>query len=261
MFVKRFIERASEVNFREGTSRLVLYLLTWPIRRLNILFLSVIGCDISKRHPEFKNFIKNQRVLILGSGPSANDIKSIPKDVKIFTCNASPKVLIDKKIRHEIGIYLCSKGNLWRIREKTKEYSKFMKVHFFLTDDVKYLKKRGIFNGKVKHMIEDSCTNNYYLRKLMAPQKIIRTPKHSSNHTSSGFRLLQYALYFGAKEIYLAGLDGGFGGYAWGEKTIDEDHRIIDNDFIRIISRKYNNIYSTSIKSPIVKFIKYKKLK
>jgi hypothetical protein len=50
-----------------------------------------------------KKIIENQRILVIGSGPSASELKNIPEDIKIFTCNAGPRLIYKNKLKREIN--------------------------------------------------------------------------------------------------------------------------------------------------------------
>jgi len=210
-----------------------------------------------------RKLIRNRRVLIIGSGPSARELENIPEDVLVFCCNRSPKVLIDKKIDKIIDLYTTSLPNIeydmvpdYGIRKIVKN----SKINLFIFDDIEYAKE--VFKDNFSTLIYDSHKDNFYLKKLINPIKINQIKGNSIyKWASTGMRLLQYALYFGAKEIYIIGIDlndlGQFDGYA------DEYRRMhfdIDYNFLQVIVKKYNNIYSASENSSITEYIPYKVL-
>ena len=216
-----------------------------------------------KRNAKLNSIIKNQRVLIIGSGPSANDLKYIPHDVKILTCNIGPRLLLNKQINREIDIYFSGKGSLGKAHESEGVIdllSKF-KINLFVFFNRKTIKKHGQLKKFYAQCATDKGNNYYYLTKLIKPQKIedIMGVAASNYKTSSGVRLLQYALFFKAKEIYLIGIDSNEEGYFWGKTNVHK-HHVIDKNFIEVVSKKYNNIFSASENSPIVRYVKYKPL-
>jgi len=238
------------------------YWIFWPLRVIKIRFLNKIGYDISREIPEIKKFIENHRVLILGSGPSAKDLKNLGnKKIKLFTCNASPKILQKKEIKKKISLYLCTGDVLFADYKDRDLLSLFQKTppEVFITDSKRRIEKTGKINMDKVIFVKDCNSNNFYLKRLISPKKINQIKGNSFATTSSGVRLLQYALYFGAKEIYLLGIDGGMGNYYWGGKN-EGNHQEIDNNFLEIISKKYKNIYSASKSSPITKYFPYKRL-
>ncbi len=199
----------------------------------------------SERKRILKNLIYGEKILIIGTDYSAKDLKKIPKDCLIFTCNYGLKLLLEKNLTRNVDLFLCSKYAL-SIRKDLGEIIKKTKIRFFITDDLRNIRKKNIFNGK---LIYDSFKGNYYLEKLIAPIKVKEITGDSSFYwTSSLIRLLQYALYFNAKEIYLAGVDLDEKDDFFGEKYVP-DHRIIDNNFMKIVSKKSENLHKNFFKS------------
>lgn len=201
--------------------------------------------------------IKNQRILILGSGPSAMDLKNIPSDVKVFTCKRGPEILVNNNLNKDIDLYYCRK--IYFLKEISKNLSLFniiskAKIDLFITDNVELVK--SICNCA----IWDRSKNNYFLKKLIKPKKIKDIGKNGLHRTSIGSRLLQYAVFFQAREIYLIGIDLGEGGHFWNERTRLSGHTPIDLNFIKLMSKKYGNIYSISKKSPITRYIPFKEM-
>jgi hypothetical protein len=215
------------------------------------------------RNLRLSKIIKNQRVLIVGSGLSANELNAIPSDVKILTCNIGPRLLLDKKINRVIDIYWCAKGVLDgdHKNEGAIDLLSKLKINLFISCNSSLLKEYSCLEKTYSHFIKDKGKNNYYLKKLIKPHTIeeIEDSFYHNKKTSTGLRLLQYALYFKAKEIYLIGIDINEEGYFWGRKNVYK-HLIIDKNFIKIVSKKYNNIYSASETSPIVRYVNYKPL-
>ena len=258
-------------NFKKAKEYLWQAFLSWPLR-IGCLF-KIIGITIKaspyrysvlKRNSELNKVIKNQRVLIIGSGPSANELKYIPRDVKILTCNIGPRLLLEKEINREIDLYYCARGVLGKGHKNESVIDLFskLKINLFIIYNTKLIKKHYNLKKTYAKCIKDKGFNDYYLNKLIEPQKReeIKSPFLNNNRTSAGVRLLQYALYFKAKEIYLIGIDINEEGYFWGRNNIHE-HLCIDKNFIEIVSKKYNNVYSASENSPIVRYVKYKPLK
>ncbi|OGX16055.1 MAG: hypothetical protein A2166_05440 [Omnitrophica WOR_2 bacterium RBG_13_41_10] len=244
--------------------------LSWPLRRIDCLF-EIIGVNIEagqygytalRRNSALKKIIKNQRVLIIGSGTSANELKYIPSDVKILTCNVGPRILLYKGINKVIDLYYCVPGVIEgdHKNENVIDLVLRFKINLFIYP-AKWIKSFIDIKKTCVKCIKDHGFNDYYLNKIMGPLKTeeIKRSFLSNNRTSSGVRLLQYALYSQAKEIFLLGIDINEEGYFWGRKNIHE-HLSIDKDFIEFVSHKYNNIYSASRKSPIMRYVKYKPL-
>jgi hypothetical protein len=213
-----------------------------------------------------KGIINNERILIIGSGYSAAELKKIPDNVRIFTCNAGLKLFIDNNIGKRIDLFLCRRDLMkddYRFEDryvrglllKTSELK--IKSNIFVIDDISCVKEDNELKGLYANLIFDFNENNYYLKRLIKPYRIREIKGSSVSHASSGIRLLQYALYFKAKEIYLIGIDLCESEYFWGREKIHR-HKDIDEDFIKVVSKKYNNIFSLSKNSPVNRYIKYR---
>jgi len=210
-----------------------------------------------KSRSALKKLIKGKRVLIVGSGTSAKELKEIPEDVLVFTCNAGLRLFYNKGY-NKINLYLCHKRAIIYDYKDIKSLLKKIKCRVFVIDEPGYIKKE--LGDSYSILIKDYNDNNYYLKRLIKPYNINQIKGSSALKSSSGMRLLQYALFFKAKEIYLIGIDVNEKGYFWGERN-EHKHLDIDRNLIKIVSKKYKNIYSVSKNSPITKFIPYKNLK
>ena len=200
--------------------------------------------------------------MIIGSGPSANELKYVPKDVKILTCNVGPRLILDKKIDRVIDLYYCVPSAIEGDHKKEDVIGILSRcrINLFIYP-AKWIKNISRLKKIYSKCVKDYAFNDYYLNKLIGPQKTeeIKRSFLSNNRTSSGIRLLQYALYAKAREIFLIGIDIDQRGYFWGRSNT-HDHLDIDRNFIEIVSKKYNNIYSGSENSPVVRYVKYKPL-
>jgi hypothetical protein len=208
------------------------------------LYHRYIGVDYLE-NKDLKKLIKNQRVLVLGSGPSKKDLLNIPKDVRIFTCNMGPEI-----IDREIDVYYCEKDCL---NNKIRSLLSKINIKYFISDSKNTLRSKNV------KFIKDYKRNTFYLRNIIYPMTINDFMKDLYNTPSSGVRLIQYALYLNAKEIFIIGLDGGTACRST-DLGIDP-HQPADSKFKEIISKKYKNIYSASKNSPITKYLEYKELK
>lgn len=256
-------------DFKKAKRYLWQAFLFWPLRieclfkiiRINIKS-GYYGFSALRRNSELKKIIKNQRILIIGSGPSANELENIPGDFKILTCNIGPRILLDKKISKVIDIYYCVPGAIegGHSNENVINLLSKFKINLFIYP-TKWIKNNSSLKKVYSRCVKDYAFNDYYLNKLIGPRKTeeIKINLLSNNRTSSGLRLLQYALYSKAKEIFLIGIDINQEGYFWGKSNI-HDHLCIDRNFMEIVSKKYNNVYSAAKNSPVVRYVKYKPL-
>ena len=239
------------------------------LRLLDSLKPKKVDPHCSHNNALLTKLIKNQRVLILGSGPSASELSSIPEDVKVFTCNASPKLLLDKKIVREIDLLFFIKSKVSKSLlidglpvEKTKAIEELLcrsKIKLVVTNKPEHAQRLKNSKRLDFTCLFDDGRDPYYLNHLLQPNSV-ESIRGSSPlpWTSTAIRLLQYALFYGAKEIYVVGIDFGDGGYFWGPNPNEWRHPDIDENFVKIIALKYDNMYSLSRSSPMTKYIKYK---
>lgn len=224
------------------------------------------GKDFLKPQEEhLKNLIKGKRILIIGSGQSANDLQNIPEDALIFTCNTSCNILLEKNVNKKIDLHLTS-------TECIKVYSEGANHVVKNKNQLETLHKIGVrffvcdadYSTICHHQwCYDTIPNNYYAIQLIKPKNITNIPSDWLLHcreSSSGVRLLQYALYYGAKEIYLIGIDNG-GGYYWDTNLMNFPHTTFDKPFLEELAKKYFNIFVCSKNSPMIYLFPYKELK
>jgi hypothetical protein len=226
----------------------------------------------SHNNAVLQTLIRDQRILILGSGPSASDLNFIPDDVKIFTCNASLRILEEKKIHREIDLLFLIKSKVSkslifnnRPAEKTKVIEALMKRHtikFVATNKPDYAERMKKAEKMNFCCLFDDGRDPYYLNQLLQPDGVESIRGTSPiPWTSSGLRLLQYALFFGAKEIYLIGIDFGHNGYFWGPNPNEWRHTDIDENFVKTVSQKYNHLYSLSKNGALARYLPYQNWK
>ena len=196
------------------------------------------------RYIFLSRLIKGKRVLVIGSGLSARKLNRIPEGFLVFTCNRGIKLLNDIKFNGTIDLYISPADCLENYRE-IGENLQSAKIKIFIIDNLYYIKNRPFLKKTCQCLLQDDFTSNRYLRSLIPGLERLGKLKGSSvPWTSTGMRLLQYALYFKAKEIYLIGLDLDTNGYFDGQQNLLYDHVDIDNNVMRLWLEKYNNIYS-----------------
>jgi len=200
------------------------------------------------RYIFLSRLIKDKKVLIIGSGLSAKKLKQIPEGFLVFTCNRGVKLLNDVKFKGTIDLYFTFAHHL-RKHKETQENLQSVKIKIFIIDDLNCIKNRPFLNKSYQYLLQDNYYNNRYLEKLIRPQRVYKLKGSSFPWTSSGMRLLQYALYFKAKEIYLIGFDLDTKGYFDGQPN-QSDHIDIDNNLMMLLVEKYTNIYSLTNSLP-----------
>jgi hypothetical protein len=225
-----------------------------------------LACGLIRlvNRPVLKELIEGKRVLIIGAGPSAEELTDIPDDVVILSCKWGGILLLDtKKIKRQIDLLLQPQ---WGIIENdvTERLLPKVRARYFATDDLKWVKTQtrleGAYDALLRHRKEDYS----YTKELLKPHRLeeIDAPEFEGyviNYPSYGLRLLSLALYFKAQEIYLIGIDCGEQGYFYGPNPREKQyHRIADTHILEIFSKRYHNIYSLSKESPVTKYVPYK---
>ena len=201
--------------------------------------------------------IAGQRVLIVGTGPSAAELESIPEDVKIFTCKDGLSLFAKRAERRRIDVYSCIRSRL-QGELRLPELLERTRPRILMSNDLQYVRCRRDLRGLYSSLAYDAGEDNDILRKLIEPLSIDDICGNALRpKISSGMRLLQYAIYFGAREVYLIGIDFGRNGYVWGQRRHDRpwNHADIDENFISTLSAKHHNVFSLSSTSPIAEYI------
>ena len=214
----------------------------------------------AKNDPILRNLLEGEKVLIIGPGISSMELDRIPEGVKILTANTAAKILIDRFPEKTIDLFIGvqSMANRKKLRNLLPKLAQ-AKVGLFLFDDRHYLKKKIGLNGIYSRPLYDDGLDAHYLKKLIRPKRPSDLKTESGiSWTSAEIRLLQMALYFGAREIYLIGVDFTVGKAFW--KTNNRRHQYagIDEHFIDIIRQKYRHVYSLSKQSPIAQYLPYR---
>lgn len=219
------------------TFRAIIKLMRWIFRQLMRQWYQFI------RYIFLHRLIKGKKVLIISSGLSARKLNRVPEGFLVFTCNRGVKLLNDIKFKGTIDLYFSPADCLENYKE-IGENLQSAKIKIFIIDNLNYIKNRPFLKKNCQRLLQDDFANNRYLRSLISGlERIDRLKGSSLPWTSSGMRLLQYALYFKAKEIYLIGFDLDTEGYFDGQPN-QSDHIDIDNNLMRVLVGKYNNIYS-----------------
>jgi hypothetical protein len=209
-----------------------------------------------------KPMIAGQRVLIVGTGPSAAELESIPGDVKIFTCKDGLSLFARRPERRRIDIYSCIRSRLQGER-RLAELLERTRPRIFMSNDLQYVRCRRDLRGLYSSLAYDAGEDNTIVRKLIEPLSVDDIRGNALRpKISSGMRLLHYAVYFGAREIYLIGIDLGRNGYVWGQRAPNRpwNHADIDENFISALSTRHDNVFSLSSTSPIAEYVPYRPL-
>ncbi len=223
-------------------------------------FQPVLSWISQKPRPEDQKFlramIEGRRVLVLGSGASAKELQEIPKDVLIFTCNRGLQFFETFPLNRPVDFFLCTESKIQRFPQ-IREALQNIPVRALALD---HLHHQGSWK-ETPRLIPDDGMHDEFLRSLIHPlsPKEIRG-KSFHPWTSTGIRLIQYALHFNAKEIYVIGIDLGRGDYFWGKNFDRWLHDEIDANFLKIAAKKYPNLFSLSAASPLSRWLPHQTL-
>jgi hypothetical protein len=215
-----------------------------------------------RRNSVLKPMFMGRRVLIAGTGPSAAELGWIPDDVLICTCKDGLHLFAERTQRSRVDVY-ASIGSRLRNERRLPELFARTRPRVFISSDVKYVRRSHTLRGLYSRLVYDSGEDNGIVRKLIAPLSVRDIRGNAFREKiSTGMRLLHYAVYFGAREIYLIGIDLGHNGYVWGERKADRpwNHADIDENFIKIMSTRYTNLFTLSSDSPIARYLPYRRL-
>jgi hypothetical protein len=215
-----------------------------------------------RRNAVLKPMLAARRVLIVGTGPTAAELGSIPDDVVICTCKDGLHLFAERSDRRAVDIY-ASIGSRLRTEPRLAELLARTRPRVLMSNDMKYVRRSRELRGLYSTLVYDSGEHNAIVDKLIAPLSVrdIRGTAFRLK-LSTGMRLLHYAVHFGASEIYLLGIDLGQKGYVWGERKANRpwNHADIDENFIRIMSTRYGNIFTLSNNSPIARYLPRRRL-
>ncbi len=206
-----------------------------------------------RHHGFLKKLLYGKKILILGTAPSAQELQtlSIPKNVLVMTCNAGLSLWTQVSSSREIAVYICSGNKLQK--NLTEEHLYKTPIRTIISGFVEWNERKNALRLPRPRIIPyDGPWGDFYVRKLLSPYAF----QHRKT-ISAGLRLLLYALYFGAAEVYLLGIDLSHQGYFWGGEN-KQKHLAVDLDFLKICSQKYKNIYSVSSTSPVTQIIPHK---
>jgi hypothetical protein len=206
-----------------------------------------------------RTLLEGRRVLVLGSGPSANDLESIPDDVLVLTCKLGPEVLARAQLRRRVDLYyypnIRADGPGREMRRRIARVLPDLRIDLLVCEDLLTLMDVLPLKAGSTRLIMDFRSDQRILRRLIAPSRIREIRGRSfCPWTSTGVRLIQYAVHFGASEVYVIGIDLGQNGYASSRVMRRWHHQDIDGNFLEILSRRCTHVYSSSANSAIARY-------
>ena len=213
-----------------------------------------------------RRLITDRRVLIIGSGPSARDLKRIPEDILVFGCNLSPRALLHSPNRgRSVDVYIGNTTPFRSYGNAMLELLEAIQIRWFLSSDPRWA--RTLPRASLRHVLHDRATSseNYYLKRLeMDKDEGVSEALRSSRNrwTSTGVALLQYALCYGAREVNLIGIDLDSSTYAFqpGKPERYQWHAAIDHAVIALCARRYQHIFCASPQSPLTGLFPHRSL-
>ncbi len=233
-------------------------------RRQRFILANPLLCRFHRRlfSGWLRDLIAGRRVVIVGSGPSALELSSVPEDAVLMTCNAGLRLLADRGIPNRVDLYYYHKRATEWNQSGLEPYVSRVSIGCFISNLVQAI-RIGQKYERIRRVqtvfIRDFNRDNFYLEPLLRPSRVRSLSVNGVDWTSAGLRLLQYALYFQAKEIYLIGIDHT-SDYFWGMK----DRVLIELPFerrvLQILSKNFSHIYSLSPQSPITQYFPHKRI-
>lgn len=210
-----------------------------------------------RNEPALRTLLAGRRVLVLGTGPSAAELGAVPDDVVIATCKLGLRLVAERLPGRRVDLYTCFRSSLETYADLVDVFQR-TRPRIFMFSDLRYIRRRRDLDGTYSTLLRETGSDNYILRRLIAPLKVgdIRGSAYRAK-TSSGIKLLQFALYYGAAEVHVLGIDFGRRGYYSGETDVGKrwHHDDIDENFVRLMSERHDNLYSASGSSPVCEYL------
>lgn len=212
--------------------------------------------------------LNQKRVLVLGSGASAEVVKSIPEDMLLLCCNSSPLLLLKRNLQHRINVLLAETHLYFRYRSAMEEFIPRLKVDLLLTTYPEVLKKLQEVQANCLQVLQAPGLD-WFCDSLLAPSSrkgLVRDVPLMNPQLlpSSGVRLMMYALACGASEIYLAGIDFWESEYFEGHmplrRQIGEYHKSVDMYLAEFLARETVSVCVASQKSFATSYFPYREL-
>lgn len=177
-----------------------------------------------------KKIFYGHNILILGKADPSRIIPETILDSKIITCDNGLIQACHTGLFNRIDLYLVPGMDNSRRIERILPFLSQIEISAMIVNNkftVPY--KSELFSTKAL-ILNDQVQNNNYLKRLISPEKLSSIATKISWHTSSVIRLLQYALYFKSKNIYLTGFEN--------DKSVSD----IDRNFLNLMKKKFNCI-------------------
>jgi hypothetical protein len=252
--------RRSEAHLGLGTLNRLTRRVRPEVQRLRIATMQPLHSYLLRR------LINDKRVLIIGSGPSARDLAHIPEDVLVFGCNMSPQALLySPNPGRAVDLYI---GNIEAFRcygGSIEQLLRTIPIRYFLSRDPKWVRAHSDI-VQPHYVLRDRSTTaeSYYLKRLGMHRAspltgILRSSR--TPWTSTGIALLQYALVYGAQEIYLIGIDLDCRGYAFTPGTpvrYQSHHMMIDHAVAALCAHRHQHIFCASPYSPLTRLFPHR---
>ncbi len=191
--------------------------------------------------PVLRKKISGKKVLILGSGPSAAELKSVPADMLLFTCNRGPVFAPPGSLQRPIDLYFCSAHLMKRSKlRKIVPAVQQIGADLFMTDNPAGIRRIKELKGRYSRLLYDNYVSWPYLGSLAAEAGL---DAEDIPALSDEMRLLLYALRYGASEIHVLGVD------LWDSGNADEK-------LAACLAAKFKHIHSFSRVSAVARYFK-----
>jgi hypothetical protein len=204
---------------------------------------------------KFQKLIRDNRVVIVGTGAAAADIQPFGENARFLVCDGGFSAFVNGRSGKTMDLFLCSQPVIRKkfVKNKLSEINPGV----FLSDDLGFIKKK---KGK-KHwsgsLIRDYRYDRPFTQKLLTPSELREVGLEEI--ASSELRLLQIALYFKPKEVYIVGDEFLNNRYVWDDPHENGDLLTAKEKFFKIVSKKYPNIFCVSKESLLAKYLPIKR--
>ena len=203
-----------------------------------------------------RRLIEGQKTLIVNSAASAFSLAQLPADVKILACDHAAGLCADEKFTRTLDLYLCSKRVLKR--KQLKQLFAKIRAQVFLSDDLSFIRRRKDLKRAYACLLYDDGMDDFYINRLFGAAEVQKLRQRNNRPVSPPFRLLQIALHYGAREVYLCGVDFTEKRYAWEGQEPGLRYSDSDENFLKVVSRKFKNVFNLSAQSPVSDYLPFK---
>lgn len=229
---------------------------------VGVIHDSLLELSFQTAHEQktLRSLIRGKRVLILGAGHSAHDLTTVPDDVVVLSCNMGPLMLLEKGFVPHVDLYIVNRAAFKNYGKPLVAMLAQISIGVLLSREPEHIVQLGE-TVRYEHLFHDRTTRStFYLEDLVSPSPVSSILEQDDTmFTSTGVALLQYALFFEASEVYLAGIDLDVD--VRGHVLVPSQtpgyhyHKGPDRKFFAWMVEHHRNVFSISPTSPITALV------